>query len=424
MKTLVLITSAYPFGSGESFVETEFPFLHKAFDRIIIIARNVTEPMTRKLSDDVIVFQYNVSSTFSEFLRLPLLLVKNSSLISGIINQELSDRKSLHSPLGLRQKIFLIRKLIKAFQFKEFIDLKIQSLGIFSDIIFYSYWLTTSAHSIGLLDYKRCLKISRAHGSDLYEEKSSLGYLPLLKFVSEKLDSIFFVSEHGKNYFFKKTGSGDHKLIVSRLGISEPAVRTPEVSDKDIITIVSCSNLIPLKRVSLIIEALGCIKITRKIKWIHFGDGPLRNNLERLAETLLEPKENINYEFKGQISNSEILEFYSRNRVDLFLNASSAEGIPVSIMEAQSYGTPVIATDTGGVSELVAPGTGFLLPVNFKPEDLAEKICLFLNMTEEEMKKIRNNAYENRKSKFDAQKNYREFIRKVNSIFESTFNKF
>jgi hypothetical protein len=37
MKTLVLITSAYPFGSGESFVETKFQFLYKAFDRILII---------------------------------------------------------------------------------------------------------------------------------------------------------------------------------------------------------------------------------------------------------------------------------------------------------------------------------------------------------------------------------------------------
>jgi glycosyltransferase involved in cell wall biosynthesis len=421
MKTLVLITSAYPFGSGESFIETEFPFLHKAFSRIIIIARNLSEPQTRNLPDDVIVFRYNVSSTFSEFMRLPILLVRNSLLICWIINQELSDRKSRHCPLGLRKKIFLIRKLIKAFQFKEFIDSKIHSLGIFSDIVFYSYWLTTSAHSIGLLDYKRCLKISRAHGSDLYEEKSPLGYLPLLKFVSERLDSIFFVSEHGKNYFYEKTASEDHKLTVSRLGISAPVVRTSVVSEKDIITIVSCSNLVPLKRVGLIIEALGCIKIIRKIKWIHLGDGPLRHNLENLAESLLEAKENIRYEFKGRRPNNEILEFYSNNRVDLFLNASSSEGIPVSIMEAQSFGIPVIATDTGGVNELVAAGTGFLLPVDFKPEDLAEKICLYLKMTEEEIKKIRNNAIQNQKSRFDANKNYTEFIKKVNRIFESAF---
>jgi glycosyltransferase involved in cell wall biosynthesis len=354
-------------------------------------------------------------------MRLPILLVRNSLLICWIINQELSDRKSRHCPLGLRKKIFLIRKLIKAFQFKEFIDTKIHSLGIFSDIVFYSYWLTTSAHSIGLLDYKRCLKISRAHGSDLYEEKSPLGYLPLLKFVSERLDSIFFVSEHGKNYFYEKTGSEDHKLTVSRLGISAPVVRTSVVSEKDIITIVSCSNLVPLKRVGLIIEALGCIKIIRKIKWIHLGDGPLRHNLENLAESLLEAKENIRYEFKGRRPNNEILEFYSNNRVDLFLNASSSEGIPVSIMEAQSFGIPVIATDTGGVNELVAAGTGFLLPVDFKPEDLAEKICLYLKMTEEEIKKIRNNAIQNQKSRFDANKNYTEFIKKVNRIFESAF---
>jgi glycosyltransferase involved in cell wall biosynthesis len=90
-------------------------------------------------------------------------------------------------------------------------------------------------------------------------------------------------------------------------------------------------------------------------------------------------------------------------------------------MEAQSFGIPVIATDTGGVNELVAAGTGFLLPVDFKPEDLAEKICLYLKMTEEEIKKIRNNAIQNQKSRFDANKNYTEFIKKVNRIFESAF---
>ena len=39
--------------------------------------------------------------------------------------------------------------------------------------------------------------------------------------------------------------------------------------------------------------------------------------------------------------------------VDLFLTVSANEGIPVSIMEAQSFGIPVIATDVGGISEIV-----------------------------------------------------------------------
>jgi colanic acid/amylovoran biosynthesis glycosyltransferase len=38
------------------------------------------------------------------------------------------------------------------------------------------------------------------------------------------------------------------------------------------------------------------------------------------------------------------------------------EGIPVALVEAMSYGIPVVATPTGGTSELVVPGTGLLAP--------------------------------------------------------------
>jgi glycosyltransferase involved in cell wall biosynthesis len=423
MKTLILITSNFPLGTGEPFLETEFPIVSREFEQIAIFSRNTTSVIRGDLPENVIVFRYSSTTTFREFLNLPVLLFKNSSLISEIYRDEINFRNEIHFSISLKHKLFLLKKIIKAIQLRDFIKLKLERLKIDSDIVFYSYWANSGAHAAAMLNYKNSIRITRAHGHDLYEERNSLSYLPLLKFLARKLDLVFFISEHGRKYFIEKTGYMSPRLIVSYLGVKTPESISFDSSDSEIFTIVSCSNLYPLKRVDLIIESLSVLNSRRKIRWLHFGDGPLRTNLEDIAEIRLGSKENIGYEFKGQIPNSEIIKFYTNNKVDLFLNASSSEGIPVSIMEAQSFGTPVIATDTGGVSELVAPGTGFLLPVNFKPEDLAEKICLFLNMTEEEMKKIRNKAYENRKSKFDADKNYKEFIKKVNSIFESAFNK-
>ncbi|MCX6332925.1 MAG: glycosyltransferase [Bacteroidia bacterium] len=422
MKTLVLITSAFPFGSGESFIETEFPFLHKAFDRIIIIARNVSGSQTRELPDDVTVLRYNVTTTLPEFFRLPVLLFKNISMMNGIIDKENTFRKNLDRQLDLRQKIFLIRKLIKAFQFREFIDSKIHSLGISSDIIFYSYWLTTSAHAIGLLDYKRSIKISRAHGSDLYEEKSPTGYLPLLKFVSERLDSVFFVSENGKNYFREKTGADESKMAVSRLGISSPEIHIAKEPDAELFTVVSCSSLIPIKRVGLIISALGCIESAGKIKWIHFGDGHLKSVLEKQASAALGKKENVLYEFRGEVPNKDLLEFYGNNRVDLFINTSLTEGLPVSIMEAQAIGIPAIATDTGGVGEIVSDETGCLLPVNSTPRDIASRIDFFMRLRTEERAALRERIIMAKKRKFEADENYPDFIKKVNRIFDLSIN--
>jgi glycosyltransferase involved in cell wall biosynthesis len=424
MRTLVLITSDFPFGTGEPFLETEFPIINREFEHTIIFSRNTKSNKQRNLPENVNVFRYSTTTTFGGFLCLPFQLIKNLSLISEIYSDEMKFRNDIHYSVTLRRKLFLIKKIIKAVQLRDFIAFRLKQLKIDSGIVFYSYWANSGAHAAAMLRYGDSIRITRAHGHDLYEERNRLAYLPMLKYIEEKLDSVFFISEHGRNYFIEKTGYSGPNLKVAYLGVRTPESVSFDTFVSDLFTVVSCSSLSHLKRVDLIIESLSVLKSKKKIGWFQFGDGPLRKNLEDLAKNLLGPKENISYEFKGQIPNSEVLKFYCNYRVDLFLNVSSAEGIPVSIMEAQSFGTPVIATDTGGVSEMVVPGTGFLIPVNFKPEDLAEKISFLLNMSEEEMKEIRNNTYENRKTKFDAQQNYREFIKMVNSIFESAFNKF
>jgi glycosyltransferase involved in cell wall biosynthesis len=88
-------------------------------------------------------------------------------------------------------------------------------------------------------------------------------------------------------------------------------------------------------------------------------------------------------------------------------------------MEAQSFGIPVIATDIGGVSEVVTTGTGSLMPVNFLPGDLAQLIEHYLNLSEQQYDLIRENAIKNWESKFNAASNYEDFIQKVSTIFAS-----
>ncbi len=423
MRTLVLITSDFPFGTGEPFLETEFPIISSEFEKTVIFSRNTISNNRRDIPQNVTVFRFSTTTDLKGSLYLPVLLLKNSTLICEIYRDEMKFRNDIDYSVTLKRKLFLIKKIIKAVQLRDFIKSRLKQLNVDSGIVLYSYWANSGAHAVALLSYRYSIRITRAHGHDLYEERNRLSYLPMLKYIAQKLDSVFFISEHGKKYFTDKTGYLGQKLAVAYLGVRTPESVSFDMTARDSFTIVSCSGLSALKRVDLIIKSLSVLKSKKKIKWFHFGDGPLRKNLEELAENLLGQKENTCFEFKGQIPNSEVLEFYCNNKVDLFLNVSSAEGIPVSIMEAQSFGTPVIATDTGGVSELLAPGTGFLLPVDFRPDELVEKIAIFMDMKEEEMTRTRYNVYENRKNKFDAQKNYREFIKKVNSIFESSFNK-
>ena len=149
---------------------------------------------------------------------------------------------------------------------------------------------------------------------------------------------------------------------------------------------------------------------------MHFGDGVLRNELETLASERLGSAKGISYRFMGHYPNNELLEYYSNNKVDLFINTSSTEGIPVSIMEAQSFGIPVIATDTGAVNEIVTEGTGSLLPVDFNTTDLSRMIEHYANLSDSEYDNLRMNAIRNWELNFNAISNYNNFISKVNSI--------
>ena len=62
----------------------------------------------------------------------------------------------------------------------------------------------------------------------------------------------------------------------------------------------------------------------------------------------------VRVELRGRLPNAELLAEYGRRHFDLFVNVSSREGLPISIMEACGCGIPVLATDVGGVAEMRA----------------------------------------------------------------------
>jgi glycosyltransferase involved in cell wall biosynthesis len=86
------------------------------------------------------------------------------------------------------------------------------------------------------------------------------------------------------------------------------------------------------------------------------GDGPLRNKLMTDARDL-----NGNIRFLGEMDHERIPELLRRSSV--LLLPSFIEGLPTSCLEALACGTAVVASDTGGTSEIIQDGqTGFLCP--------------------------------------------------------------
>jgi glycosyltransferase involved in cell wall biosynthesis len=185
-----------------------------------------------------------------------------------------------------------------------------------------------------------------------------------------------------------------------------------QIIHKDTFLLVSCSNIIPLKRVNLIAEALKNITAT-PIKWVHIGDGPERNKLEALIQELTG---NIQVKLLGRLSNSNVKRYYAENRPDLFINVSTSEGVPVSIMEAMSFGISVIATNVGGNNEIVSAENGYLLPSQLSPEDLANSIKSFIDLTLKQKEVKRQSSYETWKDKYNAEINFREFVKTIQDL--------
>ncbi|MFC1751044.1 glycosyltransferase [Pseudomonadota bacterium] len=89
------------------------------------------------------------------------------------------------------------------------------------------------------------------------------------------------------------------------------------------------------------------------------GDGPLNSELHQQAKELgIEER----VHFLGNQSNMPL--FYQA--IDLFCLTSKNEGMPLSPLEAQACGKPVVLTDVGGCSEAVCPHTGMLVEAGDK----------------------------------------------------------
>ena len=112
----------------------------------------------------------------------------------------------------------------------------------------------------------------------------------------------------------------------------------------------------------------------------------------------------------GRISNAQVLDFYKNEKIDLLINVSTTEGLPVSMMEVLSYSVPVLATDVGGVSEIIKDGyNGVLISSDFTDEELADEIQKMILSDKTERQQMRNNARQLWEENFNSKENLSKF---------------
>jgi colanic acid/amylovoran biosynthesis glycosyltransferase len=284
--------------------------------------------------------------------------------------------------------------------------------------IFYTYWLTSITEGLVLASQTGRsaprFVVSRAHGSDLYEDRSILSCLPGRENALSGLAALFLISEFGRAYV-SKLYPARTKYLVSRLGVPDSGGFC-RPSDDNVCRIVSCSFLRALKRIDLLFDALlnlakRCPE--RVFEWTHIGEGQLSHVIRRRVAS--EAPNNLVCRLMGHLDNEQVIATYLSEPIDVFINVSSSEGIPVSIMEAQSCGIPVVATAVGGSSEIVSNRVGTLLPSNPTPQIIASAI---IDLTAEYKRGIdkRTASYENWRENYNAPTNYGQFAKALRSI--------
>jgi len=126
---------------------------------------------------------------------------------------------------------------------------------------------------------------------------------------------------------------------------------------------------------------------------------------------------NVEYRFLDYIPNVDVINFYKKNPIDVFINVSQSEGLPLSIMEAQACGIPVIASSVGGNKEIINEKVGILLNVDPTPEEIANAIIDFMKNPEliKEKKYFSKMNYE---EKYNASKNYQSFAQELIKLLQ------
>ncbi len=410
---LVMLTKLFPFEKGEEFIENEVHMLAKAYDKIIIIATSTPDSpaRTRIVPKNAEVFSIHASAIKR---KLPFSALKLFPF-TGFKDYCDKDEK-LTIKHSLKRKAFLTYFITKSqLVYQEALKILARlEIDKYERVSLYSYWFYDTALAVaklkGSLKAPAVKAVSRAHGYDLYPYRNTMNYLPLRSYILKQIDAVYPCSENGKNYLKEHYSLYSDKIQTAYLGTMDYGL-APQ-SGGEPFHIVSCCHISPVKRVELLAQALNVLKGSGlPLKWTHFGGGEGLEELQKFARDSLSFME---CHFAGEIQNIELMEYYQKNPVDLFINTSSSEGLPVSIMEACSFGIPTIATNVGGTGEIVLNGqTGILLNADFNPEELAEKIKSYLQLPESLKNKFRQNCRTKWSNDFNAIKNFTDFAEKI-----------
>ncbi|MCJ7508536.1 MAG: glycosyltransferase family 4 protein [candidate division Zixibacteria bacterium] len=183
----------------------------------------------------------------------------------------------------------------------------------------------------------------------------------LLKSIIRKADLIVAISSYTKNLLYDFYSEIKVEIIPPGFSVAR---RVSKPTERDYKKILFVGRLVERKGVEYLIRAMPLVAGQLKVELDIVGDGDLRAKLEVLTDNL-KLRDKVN--FAGRVKDELLKEYY--RDCDLFVlpaivdSKGDTEGLGMVLVEALSYGKPVIASAVGGIVDIVKDQkTGLLVP--------------------------------------------------------------
>lgn len=356
-KLVLVVTSTFPFGQGEEFFEAEIRGLIASGMKIILVPLWPRGSLRQGVSD-------------LNYITLKRTKVRLGVFLSSFFHLTWSEIRTTR-----KIRLPLIQRYLKESLAASYGPQLAKIVSELQVSLIHAYW--ASGPAMLAMYTSRLSTVGwtfSGHSGDLIDS------VDLAKKVKSS-DGIRCISERGYQVL-KQAADVDVSPVIIHLGVEVPLTGVTQ-SQTSNFKIACVGNLIPIKNHKTLFDAIRLIKnsgINFSVDII--GSGPLEIELKRYVEVLNLEKFIF---FRGQMVHSKLMEEYSREHYQLIVLASGVadsgqqEGIPVTLMEAMSYGIPVVSTETGAIPELITRELDLLVPSG-DSNALSKKIFQILSM--------------------------------------------
>jgi colanic acid/amylovoran biosynthesis glycosyltransferase len=355
---LLYITSAFPFGVGEGFLVSEIEALARLENEIVVAP--LRRPR-RILHGDAQSLSVHVEAE-------PLL---SPRVLAGAL-RELARRPGASAralgDLFASRNARILAKNLAAFPKALWLARRARTLGVQHVHVHWAATTATLALVVGRLT--GITWSLTTHRWDIAEDN-------LLAVKLRRASYVRAINVLGAQELARRSENGALEPEVLHMGVDVPPHAPAAESLPGPFRILTAASLLEVKGHVHLAEALALLVARgRRVEWDVAGDGPVRSLLaERIAALGLEP----NVRLLGFVPHDELLrgmraaQWTAVVLPSIETDSGVREGIPVSLIEAMAHGLPVVATDTGGIPELLHDGAGIVVPQR-DPAALAEAL--------------------------------------------------